>query len=282
MESGIPVEVWRYYLLSIRPESSDSQFTWPGLISANNFELLANLGNFVNRVVKFANAKYDSIVPPSSPSQDEQKLKDDVNTLLKDYNESLEVVKIRQGLRIFMELSSRGNLYLQDNKIDNSLFANQKERCDTVINTALNLAYLLSALVYPYMPTTSLCITEQLRCPPRKITELWDAKDLPAGHKIGKAQYLFKRIEEERIEELRAKYSGSGAPAPAKVKRSKPAAAVMRKATTAEELLLEDQITAQGELVRKLKTEKAAAGDVKKEVDVLLELKKQLAVLLKV
>jgi methionyl-tRNA synthetase len=49
VESGIPVEVWRYYLLSIRPESSDSQFTWNGFQAANNNELLANLGNFVNR-----------------------------------------------------------------------------------------------------------------------------------------------------------------------------------------------------------------------------------------
>jgi methionyl-tRNA synthetase len=53
MDSGIPVEVWRYYLLSIRPESSDSHFSWPNLILANNTELLANFGNFVNRVTRY-------------------------------------------------------------------------------------------------------------------------------------------------------------------------------------------------------------------------------------
>ena len=49
-ETGQPPSVWRYYLISQRPESSDSAFLWANFISANNNELLANLGNFVNRV----------------------------------------------------------------------------------------------------------------------------------------------------------------------------------------------------------------------------------------
>lgn len=49
-ETGQPPEVWRYYLLSQRPENSDSSFLWSKFIAANNNELLANLGNFVNRV----------------------------------------------------------------------------------------------------------------------------------------------------------------------------------------------------------------------------------------
>ncbi len=57
--SGIPADVWRYYLLSIRPESSDSEFTWSGLKDANNNELLHNLGNLVSRVVSLINTKFN-------------------------------------------------------------------------------------------------------------------------------------------------------------------------------------------------------------------------------
>lgn len=56
-ETGIPVDVWRYYLLSNRPEAADTDFKWSDLQSRNNGELLANLGNFVNRVLKFTDNK---------------------------------------------------------------------------------------------------------------------------------------------------------------------------------------------------------------------------------
>ena len=152
-EIGIPAAVWRYYLLSNRPETSDSQFTWAGFVACNNNELLANLGNFVNRVVKFLKAKYDGVIPTYSITDPiEVKLVEDVNALLSQYVDSLENVKLRAGLKIAMDISARGNLYLQDNKIDNKLFANSRERCDTVISVAANLAYLVGALIYPFMP----------------------------------------------------------------------------------------------------------------------------------
>jgi methionyl-tRNA synthetase len=218
------------------------------------------------------------VIPSTKHTTFETKLIADVNALLKDYVEALETVKIRQGLRIFMEISARGNLYLQENKIDNALFANNRERCDTVVHTAINLAYLLSALVYPYIPTTALAITDQLCAPPRKISEKWSATDILAGHTIGKAAYLFKRIEEDRVEELRAKYSGQNGPAPPAKQPTKGAknAPKVVKASTPEQQAVEDKIKAQGDVVRKLKAEKASAGDIKVQVDMLLLLKKEL------
>ena len=60
-DSGISPSVWRYYLASVRPESSDSHFSWDDFVARNNSELLANLGNFVNRLIKFVNAKYNGL-----------------------------------------------------------------------------------------------------------------------------------------------------------------------------------------------------------------------------
>lgn len=57
VDTNIPVDVWRYYLLSNRPETDDTDFKWSDLQARNNGELLANLGNFVNRVLQFTASK---------------------------------------------------------------------------------------------------------------------------------------------------------------------------------------------------------------------------------
>lgn len=63
MNSGIPSEVWRYFLLSNRPENQDTVFMWNDFVAKNNNELLANLGNFSNRALKFTGAAFDQKVP---------------------------------------------------------------------------------------------------------------------------------------------------------------------------------------------------------------------------
>jgi methionyl-tRNA synthetase len=83
-KTGVPSDVWRYYLLSHRPETGDSEFDWDSFIGANNNYLLKNLGNFVDRVVKFVNSRFDNVVPNwteyNEPSFDEWKA--DTNKLL--------------------------------------------------------------------------------------------------------------------------------------------------------------------------------------------------------
>ncbi|KAJ3250618.1 hypothetical protein HK103_003295 [Boothiomyces macroporosus] len=285
MESGIPVEVWRYYLLSLRPESSDAQFTWAGFQAANNNELLANLGNFINRVVKFVNSKYKNVIPEYTPEEPEQELVKEVNDLLQQYINALENVKLRLGLKLVMDIATKGNTYLQSNKIDNTLFTNNKKRCDTVVATALNLSYLLSALIYPYMPSTTEGILRQLNLSHRKITDTWENNELFPGHTINKAEYLFSRIEDAKIEQLREMYSGKqkGGAADAsantkekkKKKKSSAPAAVVPENMNADQKAVHDKITQQGEVVRKLKAENADASAIKSAVDELLSLKKQ-------
>ena len=63
MKSGIPSDVWRYYLLANRPERSDTQFTWEDFAEKNNSELLANLGNLVNRTLVFLKNNFEGKVP---------------------------------------------------------------------------------------------------------------------------------------------------------------------------------------------------------------------------
>lgn len=208
-ETGISPSVWRYYLASVRPETSDSHFSWKEFVTRNNSELLANLGNFVNRLVKFAIAKYNGVVP----SYDANKIANyasfekDVNDLLTSYIENMEAVNLRRGLEIAMAISSRGNQFLQDNKLDNSLFNNTPDVSDAVVGVGLNLIYLVSAVISPFMPATRDQICEMLNAPALSITDKFEFV-LEPGHNLGKAQYLFKRIDEKMIDEWKAAYGG--------------------------------------------------------------------------
>ncbi|CAZ84391.1 unnamed protein product [Tuber melanosporum] len=210
-DTGVPPSVWRYYLLSSRPETGDTQFVWQDFATKNNSELLANLGNFVNRLIKFINAKYAGVVPDYTIGINDisfGQYKESVNALLKSYIEELENVHIRAGLERAMAISGEGNRFLQDNKLDNALFTNSPKKAAAVVGFGINLIYLLSALIYPYMPATSESIVKQLNAPHRSIPDVWDVDGLLPGHVIGRAEYLFSRIEEKQVQEWKSRYGG--------------------------------------------------------------------------
>ncbi|ORE02919.1 methionyl-tRNA synthetase [Rhizopus microsporus var. microsporus] len=209
-ETGIPPSVWRYYLLSVRPESSDSMFTWSEFITKNNSELLNNFGNFVNRAIRFIFAKYDGVIPKADfNGQLETDLFKDVNALLKQFVEQMEAVKLRAALGTVMALSARGNQYLQEANLSNALFDESRPKCDAVVASAANLIYLLSALVSPFMPATSDSMCRQLNAPARNIPDQFTLDILP-GHVLGGAEYLFTRIDEKMEQVWKSKY-GTGA-----------------------------------------------------------------------
>ncbi|KAI9841700.1 MAG: putative methionine--tRNA ligase, cytoplasmic protein rar1 [Sclerophora amabilis] len=235
-DTNIPPSVWRYYLLSSRPETSDTQFEWRSFIAKNNSELLANLGNFVNRLIKFTNAKYDSQVPDYLPALRESKPDSvaatapttsapdpttfstfitDISALLAAYVADLEAVHLRSGLEKAMAISARGNLFLQQNRLDNALLASHPTHAAGVVGLGLNLVYLLASCFSPYMPSTSTSILQQLGSPPQlSIPDGgWSPERdfLPPSHQIGKAAYLFTRIDEKKEEEWRAMFGGTQA-----------------------------------------------------------------------
>ncbi|KAF3929877.1 hypothetical protein ABW19_dt0210074 [Dactylella cylindrospora] len=209
-DTGIPPDVWRFYLLASRPETSDSQFIWRDFILKNNSELLARLGNFVNRLIKFTIAKYEGLVPDYTEGAENPafaEFKADIQKDLTEYVTELEAVHIRAGTDILMHVAQRGNQFLQDNKLDNATFAAEPAKTAAVVGLGLNLIYLLSALCYPYMPATAESIARQLNAPLRTIPDTWTF-DLKPGHRIGAAEYLFTNIDLKKEEEWRAKYGG--------------------------------------------------------------------------
>lgn len=212
-EIGISPSVWRYYLLSNRPETGDTQFEWNSFALANNSELLANFGNFVNRIVKFVNAKCDSVIPEFSATYTDDSFDfpawiAKINTLLWEYIDLMEHVHIRAGAAKILQISAEGNNLLQY-RLDNTNLAENPQRTHTVIGLALNLCNLLASVCSPYMPGTGEAISKQLNTAVGSIAETWTPDALKPGHKIGKAAYLFSRIEDKKLAEWKEKFGGS-------------------------------------------------------------------------
>jgi methionyl-tRNA synthetase len=213
-KAGVASDVWRYYLISHRPETSDTEFNWDAFIAANNNLLLKNLGNFVSRVIKFVNSKnYNNIVPDYTgyhePAFDDWKAT--INALLAEYIQKLDAVKLRGALSTVLSISQQGNIFLQSNGLDNKLAANEPLKCAAVIGLALNLIHLLGSVIAPFMPDTANSINAQLRSEPRLVPDSWSADSIKPGHEIGKAAYLFSNIKPERAQEWRESFGGQEA-----------------------------------------------------------------------
>lgn len=207
---------------------------------------VSSFGNFVNRVLKFTAAKYNSVVPdggdaPGAFSTDasdpDAEFIKDVNDLLSQYIDSLDNVKLRGGLQHILSLSGRGNLYLQQVNLNNQLFDSDPKRCAQVIARALNLIYVLSVLIEPYMPGTAASICAQLNAPKRAVPTAF-ALDLLPGHTIGAPALLFSQISEASLEAWRVRFGGSNALTDGGVAPAEPARSPRRRARRPRRLRL--------------------------------------------
>ncbi|KAF5275081.1 hypothetical protein FQA39_LY07018 [Lamprigera yunnana] len=266
--TGISSDVWRFYLLYIRPESQDSSFSWNDLVTKNNSELLNNLGNFVNRAQVFAEKFFEGIVPEMSLNDMDFNLLALCNKEMQEYMNVLEKSKLRDGIRHILAISRHGNQYMQASEPWVSIKggADDVKRAKTVVGLCCNLTCLLSILLLPFMPDTSRILKNQLNAPdnvyvlspekPRIINYL------PAGHKLGKPSPIFTKIEIERVEELKKQFAGK--------QKSSPIG------PTTDIASLEAAVAKQGDKVRVLKSSGVPKGDWQPEVNILLDLKKQL------
>ena len=207
----------------------------------------------------------------------------------------MDAVKLRLGLQTIMLLSQRGNVYLQSSGLNKALMTENPTRCAQVVTRAANLIYVLSALVYPFMPATSASILSQLNAPARTVPDTFSIDLLP-GHHIGTPEHLFKKIEEKMADVWRAQFAGNDTAASIPVANETPAASTTpkRKAAatkkgaqnvaeageldgpkSAEALALDAKVAEQGNIVRELKARTPRSKELDEETAIAIaELKK--------
>uniref|UniRef100_A0A8D0A037 Methionine--tRNA ligase, cytoplasmic n=1 Tax=Sander lucioperca TaxID=283035 RepID=A0A8D0A037_SANLU len=214
-DTGIPSDVWRFYLLYVRPEGQDSAFSWADMALKNNSELLNNLGNFINRAGMFVTKFFEGCVPAMELQQEDKKLLALVGWELQQYIQLMDKVKIRDALRHILNISRHGNQYIQVNEPWKKIKGGdtERQRAGTVTGVSVNIACLLSVMLLPYMPTVSQTIRDQLNAPQSCVNTMLQGTgtfvcSLSAGHRIGTVSPLFQKLEVDQIEALKKRFGG--------------------------------------------------------------------------
>jgi methionyl-tRNA synthetase len=202
LETGIPADVWRFYIFYNRPEKSDSLFTWKDFQEKVNGELIGNLGNLVNRTLTFVSRYYDGTVPEAG---NDPAFQEEVRRREQSIGERFEGAELRDALREVLALSSYGNKAFQDGEPWKTR-KTAPEQASRLIGDLVYLVKDLSILVRPFIPETADRIAKMLGTQAAS----WDELGKTAGlGKIGPVEILFSPLEDERIEELRVRFSGS-------------------------------------------------------------------------
>lgn len=192
-------DVLRYVLTANAPETKDNDFTWKDFQARNNNELVAILGNFVNRALVLTHKYFDGIVPTAGELTDaEHSLIKEVNDLKTQISDAIETFHFREGLRLAMDMARAGNKYLQETE-PWKVAKTDMARTATILNTAIEMCANLAIAFAPFLPFMSEKLVNMLG--ERKIdwNMLGNFDIIPAGSKISEPELLFEKIEDTAI-----------------------------------------------------------------------------------
>ncbi|MBN1784557.1 MAG: methionine--tRNA ligase [Candidatus Bathyarchaeota archaeon] len=201
-----PADYWRYSLMSIRPEVKDTNFSWTTLIEKVNSDLNDTLGNFVHRTLTFINRQFDStVLQPSSLDEKDKAVLLEAKEIVNQNAERMEAFKLQEALRLAISLAHLGNRYFNEKEPWKTIKTDCQQSANTLY-VAVHIVKQLAIILEPFIPFTCEKLWALLNLEGSVHEQLWSEteKELPPGHKIGKAKPLFSKIEESE-EELQAK-----------------------------------------------------------------------------
>lgn len=189
----------RYVLTANAPETKDNDFTWKDFQARNNNELLAVLGNFVNRVVVLTNKYYSGRVPALGDLSDlEQSLLAEIGDTKALVEDKLHKYKFRDALKDAMNLARSGNKYLTETE-PWKIVKTDAQRVETIMNVSLQVVANLSLLFEPFLPFACASLRSILNLKENLWADINKESILPEGHLINKPELLFRRIEDDEI-----------------------------------------------------------------------------------
>ena len=234
METGIPADVWRFYIYYNRPEKSDTHFTWKDFQEKVNGELIGNLGNLVNRTVSFVSRYYDGTIIGAEAGEDSEysEFWNEVRKYESSVTAALEKSSLRDAFHQIFQLSSFANKIFQDGEPWKKRQGNpedEKEGPKAAEVLIKNLCYVvrdIAILIQPFLPRTAEKIasffglsfgeglvyikdTEASEPAARKKLSWDDLGKIQGLKRVEKSEVLFAKLEDKLISELRERYSGS-------------------------------------------------------------------------
>ncbi|MDR1160977.1 MAG: methionine--tRNA ligase subunit beta, partial [Tannerellaceae bacterium] len=193
-------DVLRYVLTANAPETKDNDFTWRDFQARNNNELVAILGNFVNRAMVLAWKYFDGKVPALNELTDyDRETLNEFADIKATIERLLDTCHFRDAQRETMNLARIGNKYLADME-PWKLAKTDMGRVSTILNIALQITANLAIAFEPFLPFSIEKLNRMLNVEPLGWNRLGATDLLPAGHSLNQAELLFEKIEDEVIE----------------------------------------------------------------------------------
>jgi len=206
-----PIDYWRFFLISTRPESKDTNFTWSLFTDKINADLNDTFGNFIHRTLSFITSKFEGIIPaPTKLETDDQAILDTVKEKVEQVAREIETGLLQSAVATLISISRIGNQYLNTKEPWN-LMKTDKEKAATIFYVAAQVVKAVTVVSAVFMPQTAQQLWQTLQLPGTVCK--WNDATTPieTGHKITKPNPLFHKIEtdeikiDEQLAEIRSK-----------------------------------------------------------------------------
>ncbi len=209
----LPPDYWRWWVTANTPETSDATFTWEQFQAQVNADLADVLGNFVNRILKFTETRFEGLVPAGGePTELETKLYADVDAKLAEMTDHLESREFRKSTTALRQLWVLGNQYLTE-AAPWTAIKTDPARAAIVVRTGLNLVALFAKVSEPFIPFAAEKIAMGVG---EEFPGVWPTGQgaaildiLPPGRKVEAPEVLFKKVENEQVVEWVARFGGT-------------------------------------------------------------------------
>lgn len=198
--AGLHSDCWRFYLSFLIPETKDTEFYWSEFKERVNSELVGNFSNFIHRTLSFIEKNYGCSIPSPLLSKEDREFIKSAEKRVKEIIAAIENISLREGLEGILALSASANKYLQENEPWKN-----KEHAPAVMYVCANICEILSLLINPYLPATSLRIRQILNLDNPLSLKNAGKFRLKAGHKTLKPVPLFIPLTDGQIQELKEK-----------------------------------------------------------------------------
>ena len=189
----------RYCLITNLPENKDSDFSWKDFQQKNNNELVAILGNYVNRVFVLCDKFFNKKVPKISSIEIDKQIFSELENIKEKIESSIRAYKFREAMSYMIDVARLGNKYLTDTE-PWKIFKDDPDRVKAIIHNSIQIVANISILCEPFLPFTSKKIKGHLN-----ISDLsWDSVGsniMPTDHIISGKAHIFSKIEDQLIED---------------------------------------------------------------------------------
>jgi len=206
----LPADYWRWWIIANAPEGSDASFVWEQFQAQVNADLADVFGNFINRILRFTESRFDGKVPDGGEEGPlEARLRADVAEKLADLTAQLEALEMRKSAQALRQLWVLGNQYLTE-AAPWTAVKTDRDRAAVSVRMGLNLVALFARVSRPFIPFTcevvAKAVGESQDAPWPAATAALDL--LPAGREVKAPEVLFRKIEGDQVEAWRARFGG--------------------------------------------------------------------------